>query len=620
MTITLDFTFAGGLSEFSGQAGDVICLLSTQKEWQEIPIANLSLGLDGGGLRLEARLGGEFPAVTPYSAKIHGYGFATNLPMILVKLRHNNNAYLYSQLQNLILKQIDLTVDVSGLKTVAVSNDFGQVDASKPFQAFGASPIAGNSLTVGSSEVFQKRLNAASLNVIWLAAPTTYPPGDPLPTVRVLFLNNGSWQDSAITPVAVSATQFVFSSNRDLPVVEAPDFAANEFYSTASRHGFAKLVLSGGFGQDAYQTALLKYLRKEPSTATDPGKQPVGPTMSSLTMSYTASLPIVFSDRSPAGQTQYFHIAPFGHAEQPTSTANTVHLLPRFDFQYDNRTRLSEAEFYIGVTGLVPPQNLALLFEVADGTANPLLTKPAGSPLVFWSYLSNNAWIGFGEKDVQDGTGELLNSGIVTFAVPTQATSTNTLLPAGVLWIRAAVEEKSDAVCRLRLVAAQALAATFIDQGNSPRFPATTLEAGMISKLDRPDAAVKSVLQPFPSFGGRGAELPEAFDTRISERLRHKDRAVGLWDYERLILEAFPEVYKVKCLDHTQYEPSETGEGVYRELAPGHVTIVTIPDLRFNHLRDPLRPYTNLALLEKIEAFLKKEQLLRQTPCQEPRV
>jgi hypothetical protein len=153
-------------------------------------------------------------------------------------------------------------------------------------------------------------------------------------------------------------------------------------------------------------------------------------------------------------------------------------------------------------------------------------------------------------------------------------------------WIRAAVKEKSDAVCRLRLVAAQALAATFIDHGNSARFAASTLAAETISKLAQPDSAVKSVRQPFPSFGGRAAELPAAFHTRISERLRHKDRAIGLWDYERLVLEAFPEIYKVKCLDHTQYEPSDSGEGIYRELAPGHVTIVTIPELRFNNSRD----------------------------------
>ena len=63
---------------------------------------------------------------------------------------------------------------------------------------------------------------------------------------------------------------------------------------------------------------------------------------------------------------------------------------------------------------------------------------------------------------------------------------------------------------------------------------------------------------------------------------------------------------RAKCLNHTHYEPSESGSGIYRELAPGHVTIVTVPNQRFQNLRDPLRPYTSLGLLEEINAFLIK--------------
>ena len=73
-----------------------------------------------------------------------------------------------------------------------------------------------------------------------------------------------------------------------------------------------------------------------------------------------------------------------------------------------------------------------------------------------------------------------------------------------------------------------------------------------------------------------------------------------------MILEAFPQIYKVKCLNHTCYEPSESGAGIYRELAPGHVTIITIPNLQFHNLRDPLRPYTSLGLLQEIDSFVKK--------------
>jgi hypothetical protein len=270
----------------------------------------------------------------------------------------------------------------------------------------------------------------------------------------------------------------------------------------------------------------------------------------------------------------------------------------------------SEAECYLGIATLAPPQNLSLLFQVADGTANPLALKPV--PHIDWSYLAADQWMPFPENAVVDGTGGLLDSGIVRLAVPADATNDNRLMPAGQHWIRAAVHEASDAVCRLRLVAAQALETVFVDQGNAPEFPAAPLPPGTIAQLAMPVASVKGIAQPFPSFGGRGAERRDDFYRRVSERLRHKDRAIDLWDYERLVLEAFPQVYKVKCLNHTQYEPADsegTGPcsgGIYRELAPGHVTLVALPSLRGQSQRDPLKPYTSLGLLGDIQAYLAR--------------
>jgi hypothetical protein len=156
------------------------------------------------------------------------------------------------------------------------------------------------------------------------------------------------------------------------------------------------------------------------------------------------------------------------------------------------------------------------------------------------------------------------------------------------------------------MVAAQGLKAVYADHGNDPAFASKVLTPGTISKLNIPVTEVKKVIQPFESFGGRGAESPSSFYTRVSERLRHKDRAINIWDYEHLVLEAFPEIYRVKCLNHTQYEPGSTGDGIYRELAPGHVTLVTVPDKQFYNMTDPLKPYTSLGLLQEISQFLGK--------------
>ncbi|MGD8933016.1 MAG: hypothetical protein PVI52_10635, partial [Chromatiales bacterium] len=71
---------------------------------------------------------------------------------------------------------------------------------------------------------------------------------------------------------------------------------------------------------------------------------------------------------------------------------------------------------------------------------------------------------------------------------------------------------------------------------------------------------------------GRPAETGEELITRLSERLRHKNRAVTPWDYERLILERFPQVAKVKCFTHMQ-----SGDESNRGPRPGSVLIVVVP-------------------------------------------
>lgn len=607
--ITANFAVSG----FSGTADlakDVQCLFTADKGWLEIAADSFTAS-SANQLQLQLHLDGGQPAIVPYVAKTHGYNFQTDQPMLLIKLKQDDaRPYKYSIFQDVVVTGIELWADVGGLRTLAASNDFGPVDTSKPFQPFGVSPVTGSSLIIGSKEIFQKKLTELKIDLGgWMSGPSIYPADATMPNVVMDVLSAGAWKQTN-NSVAVTSTTYEITNESDLDqtIQDEPDFSTNAFYNTQSRNGYVRLRLTGDFGQNDYQAALIAWLRKD-ANSTDPGsKPPTGPVAASLSASYAARLELVLNsakqDSYEQRPGQFFHVAPFGSAERHPylQGGGQVYLFPQFEFQRNGSTVSSEAELYIGISGLVPPQNLSLLFEVADGTANPLAPKP--HPHIAWSYLKENEWIGFQANDVQDSTDELLVSGIVTLAVPRDASNDNTLLNSGMYWVRAAVHDTSDAVCRLLLVAAQATQAVFADRGNSPDFPATPLPPGTIGKLETPDAAVKSIKQPYPSFGGRGAEQSQAFYTRISERLRHKNRAIDLWDYERLILEGFAEIYKVKCLNHTCYEPSDTG-GVYRELAPGHVTIVTVPNLQAQKQRDPLKPYTSLGTLDDIKQFLE---------------
>jgi hypothetical protein len=637
--ITINFSITSGLnSDTVYDENDFECWLTGEKDWIIKTPDLVSFSINGSVQQLQIRvpLTGADPAVTPYSAKIHGYFFDTNLPVLLVKLKHDKERiFLYTHFQGVQISGIDLKVSTSGLRTLAVSNDFGPVDTAKPFQPYGASPVVNAAFIVGSKEVFQKKLSKLTINLTWQNAPKPY--GTTV-NFSTLYLQNGEWQDSGVAEKGIGSQSVSLNAGLEKPVVDAPDFSEQEIYNTAALHGFVRFRLNSGFGQAAFDNDLIAYIKRvTDNDANNDGTKPLpptGPFVSAIDIDYdtiqnitiSSNEKIKFEERTA----KFFHLCPFGHAEQHTflkkqsvlkdnpilgnqSTieAHVIYLFPQLKHlnKLDPAINIDgpvthEAEFFIGISGLRPPQNLSLLFQVVDGTTDPLSAKP--DPHLHWSYLRNNEWIDFTKDQVEDHTRELTHSGIITFAMPRDAADINTVLSTGMHWIRMAVEKQSDTVCRLQMVAAQAIEVTFADQKNDTAFPAKTLESGTIAKLAQPDADVKKVEQPFPSFGGRGQEDAAGFYTRVSERLRHKDRAIALWDYERLVLEAFPALYKAKCLNHTQYEPNEEGTGVYRELAAGHVTIVTVPNQQFHNLRDPLKPYTSLGLLLDVADFFKK--------------
>ena len=575
--------------------------LTTEKGWHETTATF-------AGNTLSFILEGDAPSITPYVAKVHGASYPTSFPVLECRLPNTNTQlYQYESLKNFQVTNLRLTVSVTGKKNLALSGSTGPLDSSKPFHPFGTAPGNGAVFYVGDKEVFQKQADV-TLHYRWKEADTYNKYFDPHtygthPATRISRLSKGQWSDQSgdIIEHASDSGDIDFQVQSQHTIT--PDFTPNAFFANTATAGFVRFRLVGDWGHAAYPAALTKYA----VTGSGQPNPLYDPQLLELSLDYTAvtNIPLQSSAQLESQLGRLLHLHPFGFAEALPTPVGGPNLLPLMAPQYStpvNNVGKDGGEFFMGVSGLNPPQILSLLIQVAEGSADPLLEKPENH--VVWSYLQGDVWVNFEPEDVADGTLGLLQSGLIGFAMPREADTVHNLLPSGLHWIRAQVESGVDAVCKLIGVHAQGARTQWTDAGNGVQFSALPLAEGSIAKLQEPHSAVKKALQPYAGFGGRAAETTDHFFTRVSERLRHKNRGITLWDYERLVLEQFPHVHRARCLNHLQFEPSGN-QFLYRELAPGHVTLIIVSNLRNRNAVNPLRPYTSLGNLKNIHDWLK---------------
>ncbi len=608
------------------------CRLTHPKGWFEKPVAQIeAAALEGGsaGTRLLVELEPADPAVTAFDPKLHGAGYEPGLPVVELVLKNEPGSVCgYDALKDVPVQGLEVRVTVGttsgdeytgdGIRQLVLAGKDGGLDPSKPFMPWGATPKAGVPFVVGSAEMFGKKGAKFNLDIAWSNGAA--PAGKPAATGATLqFLNAGTWQNAAHAEtgnaIVGDATQRTLTSNLCIPdAALVDDPGAPLAYDASARGGFFRLVLDGDFGHASYPTEYVKFTLAyntwlqgdRTDTEPSPPAEPYVPLIDSISLVYSAETGVVDLTTQPSAPraVRFYHVGPFGIAEQllPPAGSSNHRLLPQFRSpgEPDN-----QAEWYIGLTGLSARQSVNLLVQVLEGTTLPLLAKPEKH--VSWSYWAGDRWEPFEAGEVRDGTRQLTRSGILGFAIPDGATTDTGLMPHGLLWLRASVTAAVGAVCRVLAVHAQALHATFEDRGNAPDAMDQPVAPGTVKKLWIADAAFKKFEQPFSSFGGRPREDDAAFNLRASERLRHKGRASTIWDYEHLVLEAFPQIHRVKCLHHTRIgnDPS-TGAAIHNENAPGWVSLITLPKLEGRNDTQLLKPYTQQSVLDEIQTFLRE--------------
>lgn len=514
----------------------------------------------------------------------------------------------YVLFQALALERVSLKVGVVGLADLLLANDEGALVAGRPFEPFGLSPAAGSALLFTHPELAGKRLDSLSLNLSWMKLPAAdlgghyknYPAWTSAPA-NTVFTAKLSLVDHRLAVPLLDKTALFDAKDANTPRKLGPcnvparlpgDYAAPGPDGPASWPRYFRLELnSPDFQHGSYAPAAaakavalaLAIAGEGTSNAADyQVNPPYTPKLKSFSVDYQGSVEIALDPADPLayglGEERIYHWQVFGHSEiQPEPDTGLYRFLPSHGF---------EGELYIGLEGVAAPQDISLLFQLAEGSADPDLEPPP----VAWSYLSGNQWHDLGGGLLADGTSGLIQSGIVRFRLPPAAPGT--LLPPELYWLRAAVARAADGLCDSIDILAQAVAATRAD---APEGAAQPLPPHSLRKPATPVPGIAAIEQPYSSFGGAADEAGAAFDLRVSERLRHKQRAVALWDYERLVLERFPAIYKAKCIPAAATDPTGLGR----------VELVVVPNIQGRFPFDPFAPKATAGQLAEIAAFLR---------------
>jgi hypothetical protein len=223
----------------------------------------------------------------------------------------------------------------------------------------------------------------------------------------------------------------------------------------------------------------------------------------------------------------------------------------------------------------------------------------SGTTPLKWSYLDNNNWISFERAHVlSDDTNNLLKSGIIKLRIPAGIRNGNTMLDPALYWLRISSEKAMTANPRVIGIFPNAvLAQRQMGDVAQTLDEALSIPPSSIRKFQTDIKPLQHVWQLFPSFGGRRQETETQYYTRVSERLRHKNRPVFGYDISQVLLQEFPELLIVKCL-------SIEDERSHMPEMPD-VTIIVVPCQAANGLFNTLEPKVDLATLYRIQTFVQ---------------
>lgn len=566
--------------------------ISTDEGWTVVPDYVLSYEAEDC-LRLVFRLQEDFPSTALCYSGMHG--METGNPALRILMNRDAWLFPYSWAGQVEFDRVTLRTEVYGITGLQLYNAGGELDTSVPVFPFGVQPEKGAWFVFGNYEMASKSLKEVELISQWQQLPD-HPEGfygyyqgyragiDNLSfRVRLEWLAGKKWQAESGNPPCLftPADGSLLLRNAPLPEYTRlscritgnfPPVATGEeaYIYGRSRSGFIKVVLEEpeiGFGHAAYRQLFTEVMiqnsrRKHPLPLP---ALPVSPMVDRWELNYVAEETVCLAVGQAESGTKLFHICPM--------TAGN--LLP---VAMDHPVALAEGprdsgNLLLGFRGALGYEQVRLFVDVAplrkeiDSRDSGEENSPGGGGR--WYMNTGRGWeILPAGAVMRDSTDFFMNTGLIEILLPAPV-APGQLDEEGLFWLCAAFPAayiNRPPVRGIYLNAVQVISDT---KGLEEHPEALAgLPAGTISASEENLPGIVEIEQIVNGRGGRPGGDAGELRLRLSDRIAHRNRALLPTDYERLVLQHFPQVVKVKCL------PGLDTKGKGR---PGVVTLVVVP-------------------------------------------
>jgi hypothetical protein len=522
--------------------------ISCESGWLHAASCSTRLNNVEGVLEMAITFTEDMPTSSLCNEELHG--IATIFPALRISLNKDAKLFAYDVVSNITFSELTLKVHSEGITSLKLYNEYGELDATVPFYPFGVQAKKGSSFVFGNYEISQKPVTKVIFNCRWLQLPedergfeghyALYSSGYKINNrsfkVKTEWLNDRQWTDT-------ESKQLLFKSNAD--AVKPEDNSSLEFVQNASAaqfseemfalgkvsNGFFRVSLIEpeiGFGGELYRQLFSEIMvrnarKKIPSPLP---KEPITPMMTDVCLDYEAE--VNFNTDEQISETddkfpiRFYKLESLGFIRSSHSNKiGNIHLLPSIE---------NDANLFFAFENALGVDKIRLFFNLSMKNGYDDYNCDE-QPHVEW-YINNGIdWSQITPESVlQDTTEGITSSGLVELHLPDNVKK-DWIDNKNLFWLKASI--KGDYLqCR---------------QINGVYLNAFEIEVNDTNNI--PPEGMQFIMK---SFEGRNKEDENSLSNRFSNQVSHRNRALLPLDFERMVLENFTTIEKVKCLTATE--------------------------------------------------------------------